>query len=120
LEYRTAFAQYYLDAKKYEEAIDVMIDPKAEGGAEKGLLDLSKTWVNKEVRLSEAALERVLKLNPGNMDAAFDLGQLYYSDGKEKDGRTKELLTKYTEKGQDAGKLENAKNMLIIINRRTK
>jgi len=45
---------------------------------------------------------------------------MYYSDGKENDRRTKELLTKYVEKGKDADKLESIKGMLVIINRRTK
>ena len=119
-EYRNAFAQYYLDAKKYDDAVGVLIDPKAAESQEKVLLDLARTSMNKEPKLSEAALERVIKMNPENLDAVFDLGQLYYSDGKEMDGRTKELLTRYTEKGQDATKLENAKNMLLIINRRSK
>jgi hypothetical protein len=45
---------------------------------------------------------------------------MYYADGKEKDSRTKELLTKYTEIGKDATKLGNAKDMLVIISKRTK
>jgi len=65
-------------------------------------------------------MEKVIKADPDNADAYFDLGQMYYADGKEKDSRTKELLTKYTEIGKDATKLENAKNMLILINRRNK
>ena len=65
-------------------------------------------------------MERVLKINPENIDAAFELAQLYYSDGKENDRRTKELLTKYAEKGKDADKLESVKGMLVIVNRRTK
>ncbi len=119
-EYRNSLAQYYMDAKKYDEAAEALLDPKSSENQEKVLLGLAKSWMNKEPKLSEAVLERVLKINPDNMDAVFDLGQMYYSDGKEKDSRTKELLTKYTEKGQDAGKVENAKNMLVIVNRRTK
>jgi tetratricopeptide (TPR) repeat protein len=116
--YRTAFAQYYLDQKKFDEAVDVMTDPKAEG-AEKGLLDMAKAWKDKEVRLAEAALERVLKINPENLDAAFDLGQLYYSD-KSNDSRAKELLAKYKEKGKDPDRLQNIDGMLLLINRRNK
>ncbi len=121
-EYRNSFAQYYLDAKKYEEAIDVLADPKNAGSqsAEQVLLSLAASTKHKQPQLAEAALERVLRINPDNVDVYFDLGQLYYADGKEKDSRTKELLTKYVEIGKDEVKLENAKNMLIMIGRRTK
>ena len=121
-EYTNSYAQYYLDAKKYEEALDVLLDPKAVGadGPEKALLNVAKTSMNKEPALAEAALERVLKMNPANIDATFDLGQLYYIDGKVKDSRSKELLTRYTEQGKDEEKLGKAKDMLILINRRSK
>jgi tetratricopeptide (TPR) repeat protein len=121
-EYRNALAQYYIDNKKYDEAVDVLADPKAAGsqGVEQALLTLAKASKDKEPLLAEAAMEKVIKTNPDNADAYFDLGQMYYADGKEKDNRTKELLTKYAEIGKDAVKLENAKNMLIIISKRTK
>ena len=118
-DYRDSLAQYYLDEKKYDDAVSVFIDPKS-ASPEKDLTALAKDMKDKQPKLSEAALERVLKINPENIDAAFDLGQMYYSDGKENDRRTKELLTKYAEKGKDADKLENVKGMLVIINRRTK
>ncbi len=118
-EYRVAFAQYYLDQKKFDDAVEVFLDPKS-ASAEKDLLALAKNWKDRQPKLSETALERVLKINPDNLDAVFDLAQLYYSDGKENDRRTKELLTKYAEKGKDQDKLESTKGMLVIINRRTK
>jgi tetratricopeptide (TPR) repeat protein len=118
--YKDAFAQYYLDAKKFDEAIDLFVDPKS-ASLEKDLLDLAKAQRDKQTKLSEAALERVLKINPENIDACFDLGQLYYSEkDKDSDRRAKELLTKYAEKGTDQGKLDGVKGMLVIINRRTK
>jgi tetratricopeptide (TPR) repeat protein len=121
-EYRNAFAQYYLDGQRFEDALDVLADPKNAGsqGVEQVLISLANSSRNKQPQLAEAALERVLKANPGNMDVYFDLGQMYYADGKEKDSRTKELLTKYVEIGKDQEKIENAKNMLIMINRRAK
>ncbi|MDR0843326.1 MAG: tetratricopeptide repeat protein, partial [Acidobacteriota bacterium] len=69
---------------------------------------------------AEAALERVIKLNPANADAYYDLGRLYFSDGKEKDSRTKELLNRYVEIGKDASKVEEVQGLLIIVNRRSK
>jgi len=121
-ECRNLVAQYYEDLKKYDDAIDVLVDPKAAGSGspEQALLTVAKSARDKQPKLAEAALERVIKINPENTDAMFDLGQLYYSDGKENDRRTKELLAKYVEKGQDPNKLESAKGMMVIINRRTK
>ncbi len=98
-DYRDSLAQYYLDEKKYDDAVNVFIDPKS-ASPEKDLTALAKDMKDKQPKLSEAALERVLKINPENIDAAFDLGQMYYSDGKENDRRTKELLTKYAKKGK--------------------
>jgi tetratricopeptide (TPR) repeat protein len=118
-EVRNAFAQYYLDQKKYDDALDTILDPKSTESPEKVLLGLAKTTMSKEPKMAKAALERVVKVNPDNLDAAFDLGQMYYSD-KDNDPRAKELLTKYAEKGQDADKVQRAKDMMVLINRRNK
>jgi tetratricopeptide (TPR) repeat protein len=117
-ECRNALAQYYLEQKKYDEAVDVIADPKSES-PEKALLGVAKTTFSKEPKMARAALERVLKINPDNLDAGFDLGQLMYFD-KDSDARAKELLTRYVEKGQDADKVGKAKDMMILLNRRTK
>jgi tetratricopeptide (TPR) repeat protein len=121
-DYQKDFAQFYLDSKRYDEAIDLLADPKAAASQspEQGLLDLAKTWKNKEPNFAAAALEKVLKLNPANADAYYDLAQLSYIDGKSKDSRTKELLAKYLEIGKDPEKTQGAKDMLVIINKRTK
>jgi tetratricopeptide (TPR) repeat protein len=121
-EYRNTLAQYYLDNKQYEDAVDVLADPKIAGSTnpEQVLLDLAKKTKDRDPKLAETALERVLKTNPDNADVCFELGQMYYADGKEKDNRTKELLTKYVEIGKDPGKIENAKGMLMLVNKRSK
>lgn len=119
-DYRKAFAQFYLDGKKFDEAIGVLTDPKAEGSPEQTLTDLAKTWKNNEPNFAIAALEKIINLNPANADAYFDLGQLYYIEGKSKDSRTKELLNKYVEIGKDANKIQGAKDMLVIVNKRSK
>jgi tetratricopeptide (TPR) repeat protein len=119
-EYKNAFAMFYIDQSKFEDALNVLVDPNASGDPEGTLLQLAKKTKDKQPLLAETALERVVKNNPGNIDAGFDLGELYYFDGKQKDALTKDLLTKYVENGKDDAKLERAKNMLIIINRRAK
>jgi tetratricopeptide (TPR) repeat protein len=121
-EYRNALAQHYLDAKNYEASLDVLTDPQSAGSqsVEQVLTSLAQSMKNKDPQFAEAAMERILKLNPDNADIYFELGQMYYADGKEKDSRTKELLTKYVEIGKDAAKVQSAKDLLIMVNRRSK
>jgi hypothetical protein len=59
-----------------------------------------------------------LTINPQNADVYFELGQLYYLDGKAKDNRTKELLAKYIQIGKDQDKLKRANDLLVVISRR--
>jgi tetratricopeptide (TPR) repeat protein len=118
-EYRTAFAQFYLDNKKYEDAIDLLVGANGSQSPEKALMDLAATWKNKDLNFAIAALERVIKINPNDADAYYELGQLYYIEGKEKDARTRELLTKYLEIGKDPEKIKGAKDMMVIVNKRS-
>jgi tetratricopeptide (TPR) repeat protein len=118
---REALIADYLHDRKYEEAIqvaEIKTDPSQD--AELILVDLAGANKDKDPAFAEAILERVLKINPNNADAYFNLGQLYYMDGKSKDRRTKELLTKYLAIGKNAEKLQQAKDFLVVVNRRTK
>jgi tetratricopeptide (TPR) repeat protein len=121
-DFRNSFLQVYLDDKKFDQAVDILADPKTAGSKspEEVLLEVAKAYNSKEPKLAETALERVLKINPENAEAYYELGELSYIDGKEKDSRTEELLTKYVEIGKDPAKLENAKNMLVVISKRSK
>jgi len=118
--YINNLAQFYLENNRYGEALETLIDPRALGGksAEQVLMDLSgKT---NDPKFVEAALERVLKINPDNAEAYYVLGRNSYADGKERDSRTKELLTKYLEIGQDPQKIQSAKDILVVVNGRSK
>ncbi len=119
---RKTFAQFYLDQKKYEEAVSVLADTKSTDAQnlEQVLLSIFKDSKNSEPKLAEMVLERVIKINPQNADSYFELGQLYYMDGKAMDSRTKELFTKYLEMGKDEDKLSRMKDMMVLINRRSK
>jgi tetratricopeptide (TPR) repeat protein len=109
-------------AAAFEEAINILIDPKAVGSKtpEQVLEELAAKMRGQEPMLAEVALERVIKLNPDNADAYYALGTIYYSEGKANDKRTKELLSKFASIGTDAAKLEETKGMLLIVNRRLK
>ncbi len=119
--YRNALVNFHLERKEFEEAIDVLADPKTAGSKspEQTLMDVAEEWKNQSPALATAALERVLKINSENADAYYSLGELSYIEGKEQDSRTKELLTKYVEIGKDPVKLENAKNMLVVVSKRS-
>jgi predicted Zn-dependent protease len=122
IEYRKSFAQFYLDQNKGEEALNVLTDSKDADPKilEQTLLTLFQGFKNSQPKIAEIALERVIKVNPQNADAYFELGQMYYSDGKSMDSRTKELFAKYQEIGKDENKLSRIKDMLVLINRRNK
>jgi tetratricopeptide (TPR) repeat protein len=117
--YINNLAQFYLDNKKYEEALDTLVNPSALGdkSAEQVLMELSGKA--KDPKLISAALERVIEMNPDNAEAYFVLGRNSYADGKERDSRTKELLNKYIEIGQDPQKIQSAKDILVVVNGRS-
>jgi tetratricopeptide (TPR) repeat protein len=119
--FRNSFVQVYLDDKKFDDAVDVLADPNTAGSQspEEVLLTVAAAYKSKEPKLAETAWERVLKINPENADAYYYLGESSYIEGKEQDSRTKEMLNKYLEIGKDPAKLENAKNMLVIVSRRS-
>jgi tetratricopeptide (TPR) repeat protein len=117
-EYRTTLAQLYLDQKKYDEAINAFVDSQNSDPAklEQSLLSLAQKSKDSTPQLAELALEKVIKLNPQNADAYFELGQLYFTEGKAKDSRTKELLAKYIEIGKDESKVKTAKDIMVSVN----
>ena len=121
-DYLNTLARFYLDIKKFEGALDALTDPRALGSEslEKVLLDLVNKSKDSQPELAEAALERMIKADPENYEAYFTLGRMYYADGKEMDTRTKELLTKYVASGQNPDNIRQAKDILIIVNRRSK
>jgi tetratricopeptide (TPR) repeat protein len=122
MDYRKSFAQFYLDQKKYEEMVNVLADTKSPDvqNLEQILWSIFEGFKSSEPKVAEMVLERVIKINPQNADAYFELGQLYYFDGKAMDGRTKELFAKYLEIGKDEGKLSRLKDMMVLVNRRSK
>ena len=116
--YQMSLAQHHLNAKRSEEALDIVVagakDP------EQRLTELfTKTKNNADsIPFAIAAIERVIKINPSNFDAVFELGQIYYLE--KNDSQAKELLTRYAENGKDEGRIQSAKDYLIIIARRNK
>ena len=122
--YLNNLAQFYLETKKYDQALDTLTDSRLRNGrsVDQVLMDIVDRTKNNNPGFAKIVLERILQENPQNLDACFLLGELYYIDYSEKDmdARAKELLTQYIEKGQDPDKVNKSKNMLVLINRRSK
>ncbi|MDR0310304.1 MAG: tetratricopeptide repeat protein [Acidobacteriota bacterium] len=116
--YQMSLAQYYLDEKRQDEALDIVVAGSKD--PERRLMDLFIKTKNSpnSAAFSLAALERVVKLNPMNLDAVFELGQAYYMDRK--DDQARELLTRYVENGKDDKKIQDARDLLTVIASRNK
>ncbi|MBN2318340.1 MAG: tetratricopeptide repeat protein [Acidobacteria bacterium] len=121
--YLNNLAQFYLESKMYDQALDTLTDPRTRGdkSADQVLMDIVDRTKNNNPGFAKIVLERILKANPENQDACFLLGELYYIDysDKDMDARARELLTQYIENGQDPEKVNKSKNMLVLINRRS-
>jgi Flp pilus assembly protein TadD len=119
-EYRKSLAQFYLDQKKYEDAVNVLVDSKSADpqNTEQTLLSIFASFKDTESQFAENVMERIIKMNPQNADAYFELGQMYYLD-KDKDVRAKELLAKYIQIGKDQDKLKRANDLMVVISKRT-
>jgi Flp pilus assembly protein TadD len=115
---RSSLAQFYLDQKKYDDAVNVLAESKSADpqNTEQTLLAIFAKFKDADSQFAESVLERIIKINPQNADAYFDLGQMYFAEGKEKYGRAKELLAKYTEIGKDQDKIKRANDFLVSIN----
>ncbi len=120
-DYPRALAQYYMDEKRYEDALNVYAEAGAAGSSspEKALMDLGQKLSSQgNTEVAELAYEKVLKMKPDYAEAYYELGViLYYS--KQNDKRARELLTKYTETGTNADHKSNADGMLKVIKRRS-
>jgi tetratricopeptide (TPR) repeat protein len=106
-------AKDLLDKKQYDQAFD------AYAQAGKSVFKLGTDWANRTetADLAIMAFERVLKTEPGNAEALFQLGTVYYF-GKKDNAKTKEYLSKYLQAGKDEKNLENARNIIAVIDRK--
>jgi tetratricopeptide (TPR) repeat protein len=106
-------AQQYLNDKQYEQGFAAM----AEAGI--SIFDKAKKWAGSADTedLAILAFQRVIKTEPQNAEANFELGSLYYFNKKDY-VRAKEYLTKYQQIGKDEKVLENTKNILAVIEKK--
>lgn len=116
--YKQAFAQYYMSQKKFDEALNLYAS--AGGSSDQALVTLGQNLSKQgNAEVAQLAFERAIQANPSNAEAYYELGMMLYF-AKANDKRAKELLTKYSEIGKDSGHLDNAKNFLVVIEKRLK
>jgi tetratricopeptide (TPR) repeat protein len=113
LNHFNVIAQEHLNAKRYDQAFDAF------GKAGKSAFSLGKDWANKAetADLAIVAFERVLKTEPENTEALFQLATVYYFSKKD-NAKTKEYLSKYLQVGKDEKLMENARNIIAVVDRK--
>jgi tetratricopeptide (TPR) repeat protein len=119
-DYRKALAQYYLDEKRYEEALNLYADPKGAGAQppDEALFALGEKLSSQgNSDVARVAFEKVLQVNPQNAEAYYQLGMIFYYD-KKNDKRATELLNKYLELGKEKDHLNNTKTVLVVLKKR--
>jgi tetratricopeptide (TPR) repeat protein len=120
-DYRNALAQYYLDEKRYEEALNLYAEAGGAGSQspEQALFALGEKLSSKgNSQVAQVAFEKVLQLNPQNAEAYYQLGMIFYYD-KKNDKRATELLNKYLELGKEKDHLDNTKTVLVVLKKRS-
>ena len=119
--YRKELAQYYLNEKQYEEALNVYADMRAAGSTtpDQMLFSLGQTLSSQgNSEVAELAFEKAIKVNPQHAESYYELGMLFYYS-KKNDKRARELLTKYLELGKAKDHIDNASAVLVVIKRRS-
>jgi tetratricopeptide (TPR) repeat protein len=106
-------AQQYFNDKQYDQGFTAM----SEAGI--SIFERAKKWASSPDTedLAILAFQRVIKTEPQNAEANFELGSLYYFNKKDY-VHAKEYLVKYQQIGKDEKVLENAKNILAVIEKK--
>jgi len=108
LNHYNVIAQNYLNAKQYDQAFATYVKSGA------SILERGKKWAGdqKTEDLAILAFEWLIKSDPQNLEAYFELGSVFYF--RKDYAKAKEYLNKYVEIG---GKdhLQNAKDILATI-----
>jgi tetratricopeptide (TPR) repeat protein len=118
--YKNALAQHYekvaqefINQKQYDRAFAAY----EESGT--SLFKLAQNWGKSDetTDLALLAFEHILKTDPQNAEAYFEMGTLYYFNKKD-NVRAKEMLTKYLEVGKDEKILEQSRNIIAVIDKK--
>jgi len=118
-----ALADYYFNKEMVAEGIQVMTE-FGKGGSkplDETFYAMGAAYVkaNKK-KLALPLFEETLKANPQHAEAHYELGMIYFYEPAHKDpALARQMLSKYVELGKDPGRVDNAKAVLIVIEKTT-
>ncbi len=120
-EYHQALALLYLNQGNLNEAIRVYMDLYKQLGepVDERLFELGQRLIQEnKMEMAAQVFERVIEVNPNHAESYYELGVYnFYSADK---GRARTLLQKYLELGKDPKHLEDARNILAVMNRQAR
>ncbi len=120
---RKALADYYFTKEMVAEGIQTMTELGKTGSKplDETFYSMGAAYVkaNKK-KLALPLFEETLKANPQHAEAHYELGMIHFYENDHKDpARAKQMLSKYVELGKDPGRVDNAKAVLIVIEKTT-
>lgn len=114
-----ALADYYFTKEMVPEGIQTIAALGQDGSKplDQIFFSVAAAYIkaNKK-KLALPLLEETLKANPQHAEAHYELGMIFFYETASKDvPRAKQMLSKYVELGKDPGRVDNAKAVLIVI-----
>jgi tetratricopeptide (TPR) repeat protein len=117
-EFRKGLAQFYMNEKRYEEALNLYAEGGGSGQADQALLALGQKLNGQgNAEVAALAFEKAIKANAQNAEAYYELGMLLFYE-KKNDAKARETLDKYLQLGKNADHINNTKNVLVVVKRR--
>lgn len=115
--YLDELQNWLMDMEYTEELLDVYpeVAPLASVDVSNGLSAIAGAFIRKgDQESARATFEKILEIDPDNAEAYYELGMNYFYEVKD-EARARELLEKYIEIGEDDGHLNNAKNVIAVM-----
>lgn len=112
-------ANAYLALEQQEEGMEAYRQMMILGNEpiDEGFFKLGSEYVKRGKQAqARLAFEKVLEVNPDHPEACYQLGMDYFYERGDKEN-AKRLLEHYLKIGKDQGNLDNARNVLIVIER---
>ena len=116
-QYAKELADYYFSKDMTKEGVQVLTTAYKDGSEpiDEALYQAAAAMMKENKKAPAKALfEETLKANPQHPESHYELGMIYFYDDNDP-VKAKSMLTKYTEIGKDSAHLENAKAVLVVI-----
>ncbi len=112
-------ANAYLALEQQDEGMEAYRQMMLLAGdpVDEGFFKLGQEYVKRGKQAqARKAFQKVLEVNPDHAEACYQLGMDYFYEQGDKEN-AKRLLEKYLKVGKDEANLENARNVLVVIER---